>query len=160
MEYTKISEIKEFSAERFLKKVPLTTEKIVFNAFNFRPRQILPLHKHPTTDELFYVIEGTGEVTIGNEQRTIGPTSVIYGPADVWHGIVNAGEDDMVVISVQAPKPVEMVYAENSTVICPVCKQEVILKVDTKEGDLITCPRCQARLKLSRVDGKWTAVQA
>jgi len=78
MKTVKVAELKEFSAEKFLKKVPLDTDKIIFNTFFFKPRQFLPFHKHPSTDELFYVVEGIGEFTVGNEQTTVGPTSSVY----------------------------------------------------------------------------------
>jgi len=161
MQIAKIDEIKEFSKEKFFKKVPLETEKIVFNTFFFAPRQILPFHKHPQTDELFYIIEGTGEFTVGNEQIIVSKFSAVYGPSNIFHGIVNSGDSNLIMISVQGPKPVETIYAENSTVICPVCKQEVILKSDIKEGDKIVCPRCQAKLKITKSEenGKWLAIQ-
>lgn len=160
MQTVKVSDIKEFNAEKFLKKVPLDTDKIIFNTFYFKPRQFLPFHKHPSTDELFYIVEGVGEFTVGNENIIVGQTSSVYGPANVFHGVVNSGDKDMVVISVQAPKPVETIFAENSTVICPVCKQEFILKDDAKDGDKYICPRCQAKLKVTKSeDGKWKAKQ-
>ena len=156
----KVNEIKEFNLDKFLKKVPLDTDKIVFNTFFFKPRQILSFHKHPATDELFYIVEGVGQFTVGNESAIVGPTSTVYGPANVFHGLVNSADKDMVVISVQAPKPVEITYAENATVTCPVCKQEFILKEGVKEGDIYICPRCGAKLKVSKTaDGKWIAIQ-
>ena len=160
MQAIKVNDIKEFNADKYLKKVPLDTDKIVFNTLFFKPRQILSFHKHPATDELFYIVEGVGEFTVGNESITVGPTSSIYGPANVFHGIVNSGDKEMIVISVQAPKPVEFIYAENATVTCYVCKQEFILKDGVKEGDIYICPRCGAKLKVSKTaDGKWIGVQ-
>jgi hypothetical protein len=62
----------------------------------------------------------------------------------------------MVLISVQSPKPVTNIYAENATVTCVVCKQEFIVTEGAKEGDIYICPRCGAKLKLSKTkDGKW-----
>ncbi|HTZ11298.1 MAG TPA: cupin domain-containing protein [Candidatus Margulisiibacteriota bacterium] len=160
MQTVKVDEIKEFNVDKFIKKVPLATDKIVFNTFYFKPRQILPFHKHPMTDELFYIVEGVGEFTVGNERTIVGPASAVYGPANVFHGLVNSGDKEMVVISVQAPKPVETIYAENATVTCPVCKQEFILKEGVKEGDTYICPRCGAKLIVSKTaDGKWIAKQ-
>ena len=160
MQTVKINDIKEFSADKLLKKVPLSADKFVFNTYYFKPRQILPFHKHPASDELFYVVEGVGEFTVGNESVTVGPSSAVYGPANVFHGLVNSGDKDLVLISVQAPKPVEIVYAENATMACPVCKQEFILKEGVKEGDIYICPRCGAKLKVSKTaDGKWIGIQ-
>jgi quercetin dioxygenase-like cupin family protein/DNA-directed RNA polymerase subunit RPC12/RpoP len=154
----KISDVQEFNADKFLKKNPLPTDKLVFNTYFFKPRQILPFHKHPGSDELFYIIDGTGEFTVGNDSSMVGPGSVVYGPADVFHGLVNSGNSNMVVITVQAPKPVEYVAAENSSLICAVCKQEIILKEGVKEGDIYICPRCGAKLKVTKKDGKWVGI--
>jgi len=160
MQTIKIDDIKEFNADKFFKKVPLNTDKLVFNTFYFKSRQLLPFHKHPATDELFYIVDGVGQFTVGNESIIVGPTSSVYGPANVFHGLVNSGDKDMVVISVQAPKPVENVYAENATLVCVVCKQEFILKEGVKEGDIYICPRCGARLVVSKTaDGKWVGKQ-
>ncbi len=160
LQTVRINDIKEFNVDKFLKKVPLDTDKIVFNEFNFKPRQFLPFHKHPATDELFYIVEGTGEFTVGDKSTSVGPTSAVYGPANVFHGLVNSGDREMVVISVQSPKPVENVYAENATLKCPVCKQEFILKEGVKEGDMYICPRCGAKLKVTKsADGKWIGIQ-
>jgi len=160
LQTVKVNDIKEFNADKFVKKVPLGTDKFVFNTFYFKPRQILPLHKHPVTDELFYIVEGVGEFTVGNESVIVGPASAIYGPANVFHGLVNSGDKEMTVISVQAPKPVETIYAENATMTCSVCKQEIILKEGVKEGDIYICPRCGAKLKVTKSpDGKWVGIQ-
>ena len=156
----KISDIKEFKTDKYLKKMPLNTDKLIFNSFYFKPREFLPFHKHPATDELFYITEGTGEFTVGSESTIVGPTSTVYGPAGVYHGLVNSGQKDMVVISVQAPKPVTNEYDENVTVTCVVCKQEFILKDNVKEGDIYICPRCGAKLRVSKTkDGEWIGVQ-
>lgn len=161
MQYVKVTDIAEFAAEKFLKKVPLTTDKLAFNTFFFKPRQILPFHKHPATDELFFIVEGTGEFTVGNEQVTVGATGTVYGPAGVFHGLVNSGTGSLVMISVQGPKPIESVFADYATVVCPVCKQEFILKADAKVGDVVVCPRCQSSIKLSKAaDGGWVGTQA
>ena len=68
----KVNDIKEFNADKLMKKVPLDTEKVVFNTYFFKPRQILPLHKHPSSDELFYIVEGVGEFTVGNNGTIVG----------------------------------------------------------------------------------------
>lgn len=39
------------------------------------------------------------------------------------------------------------------TVVCPVCGVEVEVPANAKDGDVITCPVCYARLKLVG-DGK------
>ena len=124
------------------------------------PRQLLKFHKHPTTDEIFYFVEGRGQFTVGDNQVMVDSGSVVYGPADTYHGIVNSGDKEMIVVSIQGPKPVKMQYAENATIACPVCGQEDIIPANAKEGDIYICPRCGAKLRLSKdKNGKWTATQ-
>lgn len=155
-----INDIREFDSKDILKKVPLETDKFVFNTYFLEPRQLLRLHMHPASDELFYIIEGRVQFSVGNNQVMVDSGSVVYGPAKIPHGIVNSGNNPIVMLSVQAPKPVQITYVENSSIICPVCEQENIIPKDAKEGDIITCPRCQAKLKLSKTkDGKWLATQ-
>ena len=43
-------------------------------------------------------------------------------------------------------------------VTCPVCNADFDLPEGAKEGDLETCPRCGAELKLVMEGGKLTAV--
>jgi len=155
-----INDIKEFNIKEMLKKVPLDTGKLVFNTYFLEPRQLLNLHKHPATDELFFIVQGSGQFTVGKDQVMVDSGSVVYGPANVPHGLVNSGKSEIVMISVQSPKPVKMMYIENSSPVCSVCGQENIVPEDAKEGDVIICPRCYAKLKLSKTkDGKWLATQ-
>jgi quercetin dioxygenase-like cupin family protein len=44
-----------------------------------------PLHVHDNEDELFYVLEGELMVTLGDEQRVVGPGGVAYGPRSIPH---------------------------------------------------------------------------
>lgn len=155
-----LNDIREFDKKDILKKVPFETDKFVFSTYFLEPRQLLRLHKHPASDELFYIVEGRGQFTVGNNQTMVDTGSAVYGPANTPHGVVNSGNKEMVMVSVQGPKPVQIVYSENATIICSVCGQEDIIPANAKEGDIFVCPRCQAKLKLSKTkDGRWQATQ-
>jgi len=148
-----MTDIAQYGDMELVKKNPLESESFVVNTFFLKPRQILKLHKHPASDEIFYFVEGAGQYTMGDYQVLVSSGSMAYGPADSYHGIVNSGETRMVVLSVQAPKPVTTQFAENATMICPVCGQEDIIPPGT---DTFVCPRCHARLRVHRTDdGKW-----
>ena len=153
METVKLDDIREFSEEKLVKKQPLKTDKVAYNTFFLKPFQILPFHRHPATDEVFHIVEGQGEFTVGSEQKIVSAGATVYGPAATFHGVVNSGQKDMVMISVQAPKPVETEFKENATIICPVCKQELILKDSAGAGDELVCPRCGAHLILMPKEG-------
>lgn len=155
-----LGDIREFGKKDLIKKVPITADKLVFNTYFLAPGQVLKLHKHPASDELFYIVEGRGQFTVGNNQVMVDSGAVVYGPLDTPHGLVNSGENEIVMISVQSPKPVQMKYIENASAACAVCGQENIVPEWAKEGDIITCPKCHAKLRLSKTkDGKWMTTQ-
>ena len=46
-------------------------------------------HYHPMTEEIYYILEGVGEMTIGDEMRTVGPGDAIAIPPGSIHTIRN-----------------------------------------------------------------------
>ena len=55
------------------------------------PGDRIPLHTHPI-HEVLVVDDGTPEVTLGDEARTVGPGAVIFIPAGMPHRTHNAGD--------------------------------------------------------------------
>ncbi len=52
-----------------------------------------PRHKHDDTEQIFYVIEGRGVLTIGDDDKsqTVRPGDVVLIPARTWHSIRSKG---------------------------------------------------------------------
>ncbi|MCA9122018.1 MAG: cupin domain-containing protein [Planctomycetaceae bacterium] len=48
-------------------------------------------HYHPLTEEIYYVLEGTGSMRIGEEVREVGPGDAIAIPPGATHQIRNTG---------------------------------------------------------------------
>jgi mannose-6-phosphate isomerase-like protein (cupin superfamily) len=48
-----------------------------------------PVHRHDTHDLLVVVLDGQGSMLIGNEERPVGPHSVIYIPRGTPHSMRN-----------------------------------------------------------------------
>jgi mannose-6-phosphate isomerase-like protein (cupin superfamily) len=46
-----------------------------------------PVDRHATFDQVFWVIEGEGELTIGTERALVGPQTVAFIPRDTPHSI-------------------------------------------------------------------------
>lgn len=55
------------------------------------PGDRIPLHTH-TIDEVIIIDEGTGEVTLGEDLKTVGMGAVVFIPAGTPHGTRNLGE--------------------------------------------------------------------
>lgn len=65
-------------------------------------------HTHPSTDDVWYIVQGEGEYyTAGNEKRIIGPGDLAVASPEEVHGLYNSGTEDIIVLSMLAPLPVE-----------------------------------------------------
>jgi quercetin dioxygenase-like cupin family protein len=54
------------------------------------PGKAPPMHRHQDTEQIFYVIEGSGLLSIGNDkprEMPVGPGDVIRVPVGEWHSI-------------------------------------------------------------------------
>ena len=64
-------------------------------------------HNHPGTEEILYVIKGTGRqmVEVDGEPvtREVGPGTLIHIAAGAYHSTLNTGGEEMIVLAVYAP---------------------------------------------------------
>jgi mannose-6-phosphate isomerase-like protein (cupin superfamily) len=58
-----------------------------------QPRLSYEPHKHEDHEEIYFIINGTGKVKIGNEEAHFRDGDVIYIPEKTTHSIVNDGEE-------------------------------------------------------------------
>ena len=54
------------------------------------PGDRIPLHTHPI-NEVIVILEGSAEVTLGDDAKRVGPDSVVFIPAGTPHGTRNTG---------------------------------------------------------------------
>jgi mannose-6-phosphate isomerase-like protein (cupin superfamily) len=62
-------------------------------------------HAHCERDKLYVVLEGSGELTVGDERQRVDAGDVALAPADVVHSLFNPGPERLVVLTVMAPPP-------------------------------------------------------
>ncbi len=62
-----------------------------------------PRHVHPAFDELFYVLEGRLEFTVGDEQTAAEPGTIAYVPGDVPHAFANPYDEPCRILLVLTP---------------------------------------------------------
>lgn len=100
-----ISRLAEFSAER-MGKVSLAAGGRLYAGLNcFLPGQEHAAHVHADQDKLYYVLSGSGEVTVGEETHAVSEGDLVLAPAGVPHGLKNTGLVPMVALVVFAPPP-------------------------------------------------------
>ena len=47
-------------------------------------------HYHKVAEELYFILEGAGEMELGDERRTVRPGDAILVPPGAWHTIIAA----------------------------------------------------------------------
>jgi mannose-6-phosphate isomerase len=65
------------------------------------PGKRLSLQRHRFRAEHWYVVEGTGVVTLNDENITLGVGQAVDIPQGAWHRIANPGEKNLVFIEIQ-----------------------------------------------------------
>jgi quercetin dioxygenase-like cupin family protein len=57
-----------------------------------KPGERPPGHVHFNQEEMFFIIEGTYEMTIGDQTTTAGPGTIVFIPRNVVHRFKNVGD--------------------------------------------------------------------
>ena len=68
------------------------------------PCSSLPVHRTPV-DVFFYIIEGSGEIEVGGESKTVEKGSVVESPKEIPHGLRNHSDGTLKVLVVKTPRP-------------------------------------------------------
>jgi len=63
-----------------------------------RPGEIHLLHHHEEASEFYYILDGTGTITVADEVVKVRPGTSIYIKAGDPHKIVNDGKKEMIVL--------------------------------------------------------------
>ena len=70
------------------------------------PGEAPPLHKHPDTEQVFHMLQGEGELRVGDEDGDssyrVKPGDVVRIPPDTWHRIINDGSVAIRYLSIDA----------------------------------------------------------
>lgn|SRR5487761_1333839 len=69
-------------------------------------------HYHPKTEEIYYILEGTALMRIGDETRQVGPGDAIAIPPGLVHQITNTGQEVLRFLCCCAPS-----YEHDDTVL-------------------------------------------
>jgi quercetin dioxygenase-like cupin family protein len=70
---------------------------------NMEPGRSHPFHRHPTREEIIYVISGRAEQWIGREHRILGPGEMVLIPIGEVHGTYNPFTERLVFLAILSP---------------------------------------------------------
>jgi uncharacterized cupin superfamily protein len=105
------------AAERFDARVGQIAPKIGAKQLGYNLTAVppgkrgFPFHSHRVQEEMFYVIEGSGEVRIGAETFPIRAGDIIACPTggpETAHQIVNTGKTELRYLAISTKSPVEI----------------------------------------------------
>jgi len=57
-----------------------------------KPGEGPPDHVHFSQEEMFFIVEGTYELTVGDQTSTVGPGTIVFIPRNVVHRFKNVGD--------------------------------------------------------------------
>lgn len=80
-------------------------------------KRAFPFHNHRVNEEMFFIIEGTGEVRIGEARYPIKPGDVIACPPggqEAAHQIINNGSVELKYLAVSTKLPTDIVEYPDS----------------------------------------------
>jgi len=61
------------------------------------------LHTHIVTDEYYLVLEGKGNLAVGEESRIIKRNDLVYIPKNTHHSIKKIGKEDLIMLVMTYP---------------------------------------------------------
>jgi len=105
------------AAERFEARVGQIAAKIGARLLGYNLTAVppgkrgFPFHSHRVQEEMFFILEGTGEVRIGGETFPIRSGDVIACPTggpETAHQIINTGSTELKYLSLSTKSPAEI----------------------------------------------------
>jgi len=100
-----LADARQFSAEKMKKNSVFETDRFFCDTYCFEPGQEQSPHTHGGQDKVYYVLEGRGVFTVGEEERELGPGEIALAPAGQNHGVYNRDQQRLVTLVFVTPKP-------------------------------------------------------
>lgn len=103
--FAKLDEKIAFSAEKMAKCNIFDSEHMFCDVYCFEPGQIQKPHAHAGSDKVYYVLDGSVDIQIGEETRRLAAGDLAHAAPDVPHGAENPGPGRATVLVFMSPKP-------------------------------------------------------
>ena len=77
-----------------------------------KPRMATEEHRHPNTEEIYYILSGQGRMRIDGEERDVAPLDGIAIPPGAAHKMWNTGDTDLIFLCCCVPA-----YTDEDTIM-------------------------------------------
>jgi quercetin dioxygenase-like cupin family protein len=79
------------------------SSRIDFRISHYAPNAYVQEHAHKVQEQIYYVIEGEGVLTLDEERHLMRPHDYVYVPPGVRHSFANTGLSGLVFLVVTTP---------------------------------------------------------
>lgn len=105
MESRSFADAVTFSEEKMNKNALFDSPHLFYDLYCLLPGQTQKVHAHEGSDKVYYVIEGTGRFTIGDEETDLGQGNAVIARSGEPHGVRNETGENLVLLVTMAPRP-------------------------------------------------------
>ena len=91
--------------EKFFKTTLWPGDRALVGLNCLEPGQSQKIHAHEGADKFYFVLEGAGSFTVGEETVMAGEGLLVVAPAGVPHGVNNNGNKRLSLLVAIAPPP-------------------------------------------------------
>lgn len=91
--------------DKFYKTTLFQGDHLLIGLNCLEPGQVQHVHEHSDQDKFYYVIEGSGLFTVGDEVTEVGAGYVGWAAAGIPHGVENRGNERLTLLVGIAPPP-------------------------------------------------------
>lgn len=95
------------SLEKFFKATLWSGDHMMVGLNCLEPGQTQNIHAHEGAEKFYFVLEGSGRFTVGDEDNEAGIGSLVVAPAGIPHGVTNNGSTRLSLLVVISPPPVK-----------------------------------------------------
>ncbi len=99
MEFINVNKFDSTQESQVIKRVPILTDQLMATLLLIEPHTTVPSHHHQDLDEIQYIIEGSGKISIGKTTRAIEEGMLILVPRNVPHNF-STSKDKLLVAAI------------------------------------------------------------
>ena len=105
MPINNVNTASHFSSDKMQKNSLFTSDHLFCDVYCLEPGQEQHVHTHSESDKIYYVLEGNGSFTLGDNISEQKPGDIVYAPANVAHGVANKSGGRLRCLVLMAPPP-------------------------------------------------------
>ncbi len=79
------------------------SSRVDFRISRYAPMAYVQEHQHQIQEQVYYVLEGEGVLTLDDESHLMRPHDYVYVPPGVRHSFTNTGLDGLVFLVITTP---------------------------------------------------------